>query len=309
MPEQTQTQSSEEKKTYDAMPPIEEFRALDADTQRELIEKFPPTQDQEEEKSETSKEKSEEKSDDQSQEDAEVKPESEKAEKQEEAKKEEPDLVKNYKELQAEFTRRSQRMKQLETKLAELEAKVKPSQDSVEKSPLDALVEKNPQAKDLIDALRAEVEAKLGKGLEKGIKPIQEKLTQQTAEENFGRFQAGVKEFLASPLGKMEAEFNQVAAELYENQDALLEASRKDPALFANLKKEVLSRHFVKAAKLMGEVVSQEDKAKIVKDTGISGKAKTTTTVDDDLNLKIFRGKSSSEMKKILEKHGAVKQE
>jgi hypothetical protein len=302
MPNETQTQSSE-KKMYSEMPSIEEFRTLDSETQRSLVEQF-PSQDQEEEKSEPSIEESS------SEDQTEKKDESSEAEEvtPSEPAKEDDSIAKKYKELEAEFTRRSQKLRDLERKVEEL-SKGKQGQESEEKSPLEKLVEANPNAKALVEAIRDEVRMNLDKGLEKGIRPIQEKLTQEVSEKNFGKFQSEVKEFLDSPLGKLEAEFNQIAAEQYENQDALLEAASKDPALFTNLKKEVLSRHFVKAAKLMGETVSQEDKSKIVKDTGISGKSKTTTTVDDELDMKIFKGKSSDEMKKILSKHGAVKQQ
>lgn len=304
MVDQAQTQSSE-KKTYEAMPDAEEFKTLDSATQKELLTKF-ASQDQEEEKSEASNIETETstetavqpESTDDSKETEEVKPE----------EKTEDDTVKKYKELEAEFTRRSQRMRELERKVDEL-SKGKQGQESEVKSPLSKLVETNPNAKDLVEAIEAEVQFRLKKGLDEGIRPIQEKLTRQTAEENYSKFQSEVKEFLGSPMGKLEAEFNQIAAELYESQDALLEAARKDPSVFSNLKKEVLARHFVKAAKLMGETVTQEDKNRVVKQTGISGKAKTSTTVDDDLDLKIFKGKSSEEMKKILDKHGAVKRE
>jgi hypothetical protein len=307
MSDETQIQSSE-KKVYEVMPPVEEFDGLDSATQKELLNKF-SSQDQEEEKSETSsteKETSEEVQPDQTDE----KPESKVEDKQtEKPVVEEPAQVKKYKELEAEFTRRSQRMRELERTVEELKSKVNKGQEPEVKSPLAKLVETNPNAKELVEAIEAEVKFRLDKGLENGIRPIQEKLTQQTSDENFNKFQSEVKEFLGSPLGKLEAEFNQIAAELYENQDALLEAASKDPALFKNLKKEVLSRHFVKAARFMGETVTQEDKNKRVKDTGISGKAKTSTTVDDDLDLKVFRGKSSAEMREILDKHGAVKRE
>lgn len=305
MPDQAQTQSSE-KKIYETMPEMDEFATLEPAVQKELINRF-GSQDQEEEKSEpstteqdSSKEEQPAQTDD-SKETEEVKPE-------EKTVQEEPEQVKKYKELEAEFTRRSQRMRELERKVEEL-SKAKQGQEPVVKSPLAKLVETNPNAKELVEAIEAEVQFRLDKGLEKGIRPIQEKLTQQTSDENFGKFQSEVKEFLGSQLGKLETEFNQVAAELYENQDALLEAARKDPALFSNLKKEVLSRHFVKAAKLMGEVVSPEDKHKQVKDTGISGKAKTTVVVDDELDMKVFKTKTPDEMKKILAKHGAVKNE
>lgn len=302
MVDETQTQSSE-KKTYDAMPPMSEFDELDSDTQKELLTKF-GSQDQEEEKSEASNTAEEtetvqtEETDD-SKETEEVKPE-------EKIVEEENPTVKKYKELEAEFTRRSQKMRELERKVEELSKATKEQAPSI-KSPLEKLVETNPNAKDLVEAIREEVRMNLAKGLDEGIRPIQEKLSQTSESENYGKFQSEVKEFLGSPLGKLESEFNAVAAELYENQDAMLAAARKDPALFSNLRKEVLSRHFVKAAKLMGETVTQEEKNKAVKQTGISGKAKTSTTVDDDLDIKIFKGKSSEEMKKILDKHGAVK--
>lgn len=303
MSDQTQTQSSEEPKVFEKMPEMDEFKTLDSKTQRELIEKFGATQDQEEEKSETST--TEENSD---KEETSQTDESTESKKDKPEEKIDPEQVKKYKELEAEFTRRSQKMRELERKVEEL-SKANKGRDSEVKSPLAKLVETNPNAKELVEAIEAEVKFRLGKGLEEGIRPIQEKLTQETADKNYGKFQSEVKEFLGSPLGKLESEFNQVAAEFYESQDALLEAASKDPALFSNLKKEVLSRHFVKAAKLMGEVVSQEDKNKLVKDTGISGKAKTTTTVDDELDMKVFKGKSSEEMKRILAKHGAVKNE
>lgn len=306
MSDQTQTQSSEEPKVYDKMPEMEEFRTLDSETQKELILKFGDTQDQEEEKSETSEEESENKETDQTQED-DKDSESDKDNQDKKTKEEESSVVKNYKELQAEFTRKSQELSQLKKDFSEFKSKVTVGKDSEVKSPLAKLVETNPNAKELVEAIEAEVNFRLEKGLEKGIRPIQEKLSQETSDKNYGLFQSEVKEFLGSPLGKLESEFNEIASEFYESQDALLEAARKDPSLFSNLKKEVLSRHFVKAAKLMGEVVSQEDKNKLVKDTGISGKAKTTTTVDDELDMKVFKGKTSEEMKRILSKHGAVK--
>ena len=304
MSDETQTQSSEPK-TYEAMPSMEEFETLDSTVQKELINKF-GVQDQDEEKSEPSSTE-EETSEEVQPESTDEKPETEEVKQEEKPAKEEPEQAKKYKELEAEFTRRSQRMRELERKVEEL-SKGKEGQVPAEaKSPLEKLVETNPNAKELVEAIREEVRMNLTKGLESGIRPIQDKLTQQTSDENFGKFQSEVKEFLGSPMGKLEKEFNEVAAESYESQDALLEAARKDPALFSNLKKEVLSRHFVKAAKLMGETVSHEDKNRKVKDTGISGKARTTTTVDDELDLEVFRGKSPEEMRAILDRHGAVK--
>lgn len=302
MVDQTQTQSSEGK-TYEAMPSMEEFGSLDSETQKELINRF-GSQDQEEEKSEASN--TAEETETVQTEETDDSKDTEKVKPEEKTVEEDSSTVKKYKELEAEFTRRSQRMRELERKVEEL-SKATKEQAPNTKSPLEKLVETNPNAKELVDAIREEVRMNLKSGLEDGIRPIQEKLSQTSESENYGKFQSEVKEFLGSPLGKLESEFNAVAAEFYENQDALLSAARKDPALFSNLKKEVLSRHFVKAAKLMGETVTQEDKNKAVKQTGISGKAKTSTTVDDDLDLKIFKGKSSEEMKKILDKHGAVK--
>ena len=299
-----QNQSSEPK-TYDSMPPMEEFETLDSATQKELVNKF-AAQDHDEEKSEPSS-TDEDSSKEEQPESTDANPETEEV-KQEEPAKEAPDADKRYKELEAEFTRRSQKMRELERKVEEL-SKGKQGQEPNEKSPLEKLVETNPNAKDLVEAIREEVRINLTKGLESGIKPIQERLTQQTSDENFGKFQSEVKDFLGSPLGKLEAEFNGIAAELYESQDALLDAARKDPELFSKLKEKAISRNFVKAAKLMGEVVSREDKNKLVKDTGISGKAKTSTTVDDELDMKVFKGKTSEEMRKILDKHGAVKRE
>lgn len=301
MTDNTQSQSSEEK-VYDKMPELDEFRTLDSEKQKELIAKFP--QDQDEEKSETSETESES---DQPKEDA-KEAKSKKDDQPEEAKKEEePDLVKRYRELQAEFTRRSQRLSKLESEFNELKAKVTNGKETEEKSPLDRLVEDNPKAKELIDALRADVEQRLDKGIRQGIQPIQETLTQRQAVENFSKFQGEVKKFLDSPLGKMEAEFNEVAAGLFENQDALETAASKDPALFEKLQEKVLAKHFVKAAKLMNGIASPEEKNKIVKDTGVAGKSKTTTEVDDELDLKVFNKLSSDEMKKVLSKHGAVK--
>lgn len=307
MPDQTQNQSSEETKVFEKMPSIAEFLELDAETQKTLIEKFGNTQDQDEEESETSNTETDSSEEEQTESTDESK-ETEKENPDEEAEDKTHVSAKQYKELQAEFTRRSQLIPQLKKEIEELKAALgKKGEVTEQKSPLAKLVENNPNAKDLVEAIEAEVDFRLKQGLEKGIKPLQDRMAQSTAEENYGNFKTEVSEFLASPLGKLEAEFNAVAAELYENQEALLEAASKDPALFKNLKKEVLSRHFVKAAKLMGETVTAEDKNKKVKDTGVSGKSKTTTTVDDELDMKIFKGKTSDEMKAILSKHGAVK--
>jgi sRNA-binding protein len=303
MSDDTQIQSSEPK-TYESMPLMEEFETLDSTVQKELINKF-GVQDQEEEKSEPSSTE-EETSTEVQPESKDEKPETEEVKQDEKPVEEKPDVEKKYKELEAEFTRRSQKLRDLERKVEEL-SKAKQGQESEVKSPLDKLVETNPNAKELVEAIREEVRLNLTKGLATGIKPIQDRLTQQTADENFNKFQSEVKEFLGSPLGKLETEFNSIAAEYYESQDALLDAARKDPELFSRLKEKAISRNFVKAAKLMGETVSHEDKNRKVKDTGISGKAKTTTTVDDELDLKVFNKKSPEEMKAILDRHGAVK--
>lgn len=306
MNDQSQNQSSEQPKVFEKMPAIDEFKTLDSETQRELIEKFGAAEDQEDEKSEPSDEDSSKKEqpitdEKDSGSEAETKDTQDAS-----AKKEEPDLAKRYKELEAEFTRRSQKMRDLERRLDEL-SKVNKGQEPEVKSPLDKLVEDNPKAKDLIDALREDMEQRLEAKVKQGIRPIQETLSKQQAAENYGKFQAEVKEFLSSPLGKMEAEFNEEAAGMFENQDALLEGAAKDPALFQKLKEKVLAKHFVKAARLFSGELSPEDKNKSVKQTGVSGKSKTTTEVDDELDLKTFNKLSSDEMKKVLAKHGAVK--
>lgn len=302
MIDQTQNQSSE-KKEYKEMPPIEEFETLDSKTQEELISKFPVLEDQEEEKSETQEPESEVKTEDQT-ESNETSDESSKEDNQ--SKKQDDDLANKYKNLEAEFTRRSQKLRELEKKVEDM-SKVNKGQESEVKSPLEKLVEINPNAKELVEAIRQEVELKLGKGLEREIKPIQERMTQKQSEENFGIFQKEVSEFLSSSLGKLEPEFNEIAAEVYGDQETLLSEAKKNPDVFKNLKKEVLARHFVKAAKLMGETITPEDKTNKIKNLGVSGKPKTTVEVDDELDLKVFNGKSSEEMEKILAKHGAVK--
>lgn len=300
MSDQPQNQSSEEKpKSYDKMPEMDEFNTLDSATQKDLLWKF-PLKDQEEEESKPSEGESEQ---DQPKEDVkgEESTQEDKPDK-EPVKDEESEMAKNYKSLQAEFTRRSQELSELKKEFKAF-SKADESKETEETSPLDDLAKDNPKAKELIDAIRADVESKL----KQGIQPIQEKLTQRQATENYGTFQTEVKEFLSSSLGRLEPEFNAVVNEYYENQDALVEDAAKDPALFSKLKKEVLARNFEKAAELVKEKPTLEAKNKIVKETGVSGKATTTTEIGDDLDLKTFGKKTSTEMKAALRKVGAVK--
>ena len=312
MSDQPKIQSTEDKvDSYTEMPESAEFSTLPSDVQKGLINKFPaPSEDQEEEESKSPEKESEDT--DQPQKDDPKSEESDKKDKPdiEPTKGAEPDVAKNYKSLQAEFTRKSQKLSSFERENAELKQKLaalskgKESKETEEESPLDKLAADNPKAKELIDALREDMERRLSKG----IQPIEEKLTRKQAEDNLSRFQEEVDGFLKSPLGGLEQEFNELVKENFENQDAMLEAAASDPALFDKLKKEVLAQNFVKAAELSRAKQTPEEKNKIVQQTGVSGKAKTTTEVDDDLELATFRKKKTSqEMKETLRKVGVVK--
>lgn len=223
---------------------------------------------------------------------------------QEKVTQEVTDFEKKYKALEPEFTRRSQELSKLRKEVDELKAKlVKPStetsgQDADTASPLDKLAETNPAAKTLVEALRAEIATRLGKEL----RPVKEQLTQKQATDNVERFTKELADFEKSELGGLKAELDAVAGEYFENQDAVLQAAASDSALFTKLKKEVISRNFIKAAELMKPKPSIEQRNKEIANTGVMGKSKTVQAVEDKTDFDVFKKLPLAEQEAILKK-------
>lgn len=366
-PEQSDAKSPEEIAAgIEELPKAEEMRQYDADTQKAILAKFGGVEsdDDEDQDSDPSddnsddddsdKEKKEPKEDDQTDDEDEEEDESSKntdSDKTDESdeeesgddsdkqKKKETDDDRSRKELQAEFTRRSQRLKQEERENQELrervaklegmlEGKLDQKSEKPDTSPLHKMAESNPKLKPLVDAIDAALDMKVdsvSKKVDDKFKKTDEEKQRELGDKNFASFSDQVNDFLDSDLGKrLEEEFNVIAEEKYgkgkEGEAALEDAARRDPELFETLKGKLFTKHFKKVSELMAKE-SDDDEEKDVKErekqakkTGVSGKSKTAgPKAADDLAAQIKRLKKqqggSKKIKELLAQHGAVEKE
>jgi predicted phage tail protein len=298
--EQSKGDSSEAKSFKDMN--LEEMEAdLKERTAKLVEEEEQHTKDSEE--SEEESVKADQTSEEDSKEDGDS--ESEKSDKQDADSKEESleerfaKLEKANKELQAEFTRRSQRLKELEGQLADKEVHREPEQKSDKKeSKLDALRKKNPEAAKLMEDI---IEEKVSERLKTDLQPLEEKVVLRTRQDNVAAFNRKSEEFLKSELAPLEADIMTVYSENpIEWQRIIFES----PDAFDLLKKEVIYRNFDKAAALKagkGKISSQSDK-KEVESATVGKKSKSTKKTIDPMDIKEFSKLSVEEMEKRLPK-------
>lgn len=211
-------------------------------------------------------------------------------------------LEKSNKELQGEFTRRSQKIKDLEKELANAKAPVK-KDDASEKpdtSKLAQLRKKDPEAASALEQL---IEEQVAKRVKDHIKPVEEQVTLRTRKENAEKFSKSIDEFTKSELGPMETELVSIYNEnpaywqqlIWDNGDA-----------FSVLKKELLFRHFDKAAELKAKSTknanNSQSKQDRLKGTSVGTKTKVTTPTKDVMSDGDFKNLSLAEMEKRLRK-------
>ncbi len=318
MPDQEQAaDQSPTVENFTEMPSVEDFGNLEGPLQEQLVQKFGPSAavDQETQNSKTPEKTSPE---EKSSKEGVTKPNKSESKKVETPKEEKTTA---HQELESEFTRRSQKLKQLEgenTQLQErlarleglVEGKSEKSNES-EESPLAQLKKKSPDAAPILDALEKVIKDEVSKRVVEQVKPIEEQVSRRDEDENLSEFSKQVDEFLNSDLGKeFEKELNDIIDGEFENKDKLLEAAKRDPQLFLKLKKELIFKHQDKIFEFKFKS-SEEDPQKRnqeINDLGVSGKAKTgKSKAPDPMDIKEFKQlKTSDEMEKLLDTHGAV---
>jgi len=308
---------------FTEMPSNEDFGNLDSPLQEQLVEKFSAketttVEDQEDQDSKTSKETS---SKEQISTDESTKDKTSESTKETEVDEQNKDKTTAHKELEAEFTRRSQRMKGLENensglkeRLARLEGSVEGKTDKDKKgeeSPLAQLKKKSPEAAPILDALEKVIQSEVEKRVDKRIESVEEQVNRRDENENLAAFEKATNEFLNSALGKeFEKEMNAIIDENFETKDQLLDAAKSDSQLFKKLEKEFVFKHQDKIFEFRSKQSEEnpEKRNKEINDLGVSGKSKTGKTKSPDLmEIKEFNKlKTSDEMLKLLDQHGAV---
>ena len=211
-------------------------------------------------------------------------------------------LEKSNKELQGEFTRRSQRIKDLEKELASAKAPEKKDEKSAtpDNSKLAQLRKKDPEAASALEAL---INEQVEKRVKDHIKPVEEQVTLRTRKENAEKFSSSIDEFKKSELAPMEAELVSIYNEnpaywqqlIWENGNA-----------FDTLKKEVIYRNFDKAASLRAKKLKDANNSSTKQDrlkgSSVGTKTKVTTPTKDVMSDAQFKNLSLAEMEKRLRK-------
>lgn len=230
-------------------------------------------------------------------------------------------LETSYENLQAEFTRRSQRLKALEAeneKLRSASQTEKPTteseqigDDKFQSQLIEEMKKDNPKAAHLFESFGKELMTAISKKLGKDIEAIKNNLTQAEISANVDKFKKEYQEFLDSPLAQLKEELDKTLDELYPTDELLLEAVRTNPNFFKSLKESVIASNFEKAAELVtSKKKAQEQTEETKRDREIEkskgvGKSKVSKpAVKDLMDLPEFRKLSEKEQEKLLRKKG-----
>ncbi len=213
------------------------------------------------------------------------------------------DYEKAYKELQAEFTRRSQKLKELEEKLNDLQTQAKsPNKQSEDEKPsrLAQLRKKDPEAAALLEEM---IQEQVEKRVNDRVKPVEEQVTLRTRKENANKFAQAIGEFQKSELASLEPELLTIYNEnpdkwqriIWDNEDA-----------FEQLRKELIYRHLDKVAELRAKKIKESQspstKKDRLKESQVGTKTKVTNQSKDVMSTDDFRKLSLDEMEKRLPK-------
>lgn len=282
---------SEDEKPFDQLT-LEEMEAKiesDANSKEEQAkEKSEDKPEQESAEEEPAKDKSEA-------EEAEDKTESEKKDNQD---SESEKIRKQYKELQSEFTKRSQELAKLRK---ELEAKTsgkeetKDSEESDEE--LEQLKAKYPDAAKLFEKI---ADRKLKTVVGEKVKPIHDQVVLRSQEENIAKFNSAIDAFKSSDLAELEAE---VLAVYNEDPEKWASEIQKSSKAFESLKNEAILRNIDKVAEIKSrkKASSVENKTREVGKAFVGGKSKTSRSAGVP-SLDEFKKLSLEEMEALLPK-------
>lgn len=216
-------------------------------------------------------------------------------------------LEKNYKELQGDYTRKSQKLKQLEAELAAAKVpkndasdKASSQEDHEDDPELSQLKEKDPKA---YAALNKLVNRLVEKQVKEKVKPVEEAVTLRTRQDNAKAFNKASEEFLQSPLKELESELVGI---INENPGEWQRTIWENDKAFELLKKELVYRHTGKVAQLLSQAEKQKQSGATKQDRLKSGqvgtKTKVTQPTRDVTSDAEFKKLSLAEMEKRLPK-------
>lgn len=216
------------------------------------------------------------------------------------------DTEKAYKELQGEFTRRNQKLAELEKEVQSLRANStkSPTKDEqgtkVPNSKLAQLREKDPEAAAALEEL---ISQEVDSRIKDQIKPVEEQVTLRRRKENTQKFTEALTEFEKSDLAALQPEllaiYNENPAHWH---DLILDSDNA----FEALKKELFYRHMDKIAEMKAkkskEAQSNSVKQDRLKNAQVGTKSKTSTPTRDVMSDDDFRSLPLEEMEKRLKK-------
>lgn len=225
------------------------------------------------------------------------------------------DYEKSYKELQRKFTDNNTKYKgeinELKEQLKALTdlVKGKTSESTDEPSLIDEIREKSPETAKLFERFEKQIEAKYSKLLKEKIEPLQSTMSSSKEAENAAKFTQGLDAFMASDTLKVyEQDLIGILNERFDSQDALEEAVRKDPRIFADAKRELAARLLDgtietksanKAAKASKEEKAEKKKEEIEK-TETEGKPKGSAPVEGELTVAASKNIPLDQLRKKL---------
>lgn len=202
---------------------------------------------------------------------------------------------KQYKDLQAEFTRRSQELKELKASKEDNSEKAKEQETK-----LSQLRKRDPEAAAALEALIAE---EVSKRVQEHVKPLEDTVTLRTRQENVNKFNKAVEEFKSSPLKELEVE---LVAIINDNPSEWQRTIWDKGDAFESLKKELFYRHQDKVARLTVQANKQKESSSVKKDRLKEGqvgtKTKVTQPTRDVMSDSEFKNLSLAEMEKRLPK-------
>lgn len=284
---------SEEEKPFDQLS-LEEMEAKiesDANSKEEQAEEKSeekPEQDSEEEQ--PAKDESED-----SKEESEDKTESEKKDNQD---SELEKVRKQNKELQAEFTRRSQELAKLRK---ELEAKTSSKESTQDSAEIDeeeeTLRAKFPDAAKLFEKI---AEKKIKAAIGEKVKPIHDQVVLRSQEENISKFNEALAAFRSSDLAELEGD---VLAAYNSDPEKWAAEIERSPRAFEQLKNEAVLKNLDKVAEIKSrkKASSIENKTKEIGKAFVGNKSRTSKSAGIP-SLDEFKNLSLEEMEKILPK-------
>lgn len=219
--------------------------------------------------------------------------------------KQEIDYKKAYEALQPEYTRSRQELKDRNEEIARIKETVqgKSEQGDVKKKPsvLAQLKEKNPEAAELLEALKEEMKAEVLEEADKKVKPVEERVVLRERERNRDAFVTALREFKTSDLAGLEAEVVQI---FNEEPNFWQRIVFERPDAFELLKREMFYKfpdRLVEEKTKKKKDSKPEDKGKRADEAHVEGKTKVSSPKPTDkMDLKEFKKLSLKDMENLL---------